>query len=67
MNIKRTNPGANVPEQTDGPLGDRGGNDKTWSPPKDEQGISNRRGDEERRGRDEDADSDTTDSAISRD
>jgi hypothetical protein len=46
MDIKETNPGANSPKQRpNAPLGDRGG-DKTWEPPKGEQGISNREGDE---------------------
>jgi hypothetical protein len=48
MNIKETNPGANIPTQPpDAPLGDRGGDDKTWEPPPGEQGISNREGDED--------------------
>jgi hypothetical protein len=51
MNIKETNPGANVPKQpADAPLGDRGGHDKTWQPPAGEQGVSNREGDEESEG-----------------
>jgi len=54
MNIKQTNPSANIPKQSDNaPLGDRG-NEKTWQPPPDKQGISNREGDEG------DEDSDTT-------
>jgi hypothetical protein len=45
MDIKDTNPEANVPkQQSDGPLGDQGSK-KTWEPPRGEQGISNRRGD----------------------
>jgi hypothetical protein len=48
MDSKYTNPNANVPEQDpEEPLGDRGRGDKTWSPPADEQGISNRPGDTE--------------------
>ena len=48
MDSKYTNPNANVPEQNpEEPLGDRGRGDKTWSPPADEQGISNRPGDSE--------------------
>jgi hypothetical protein len=48
MNINETNPGANIPKQPpDAPLGDRGGDDKTWEPPPGEQGISNREGDED--------------------
>jgi hypothetical protein len=47
MDIKETNPNANIPQQQpDAPLGDRG-NEKTWEPPKGEQGISNREGDED--------------------
>jgi len=47
MNIKQTNPSANIPKQSDNaPLGDRG-NEKTWEPPQGEQGISNREGDED--------------------
>jgi hypothetical protein len=43
MNIKETNPGANVPKQDpNAPLGDRGRDGKTWTPPQGEQGISNR-------------------------
>jgi len=46
MDIKETNPSANVPkQQPDAPLGDRG-KEKTWEPPQGEQGISNREGDE---------------------
>jgi len=37
-----TNPSANVPQGAEEPAGDRGGNDKTWSPAQGEQGISNR-------------------------
>jgi hypothetical protein len=47
MDIKETNPSANVPkQQPDAPLGDRG-REKTWEPPTGEQGISNREGDED--------------------
>jgi hypothetical protein len=47
MDSKVHNPSANVPAQTDeDPKGDRGREDKTWIPPADEQGISNRAGDE---------------------
>jgi hypothetical protein len=47
MVSKDHNPNANVPAQTDeDPKGDRGRGDKTWTPPADEQGISNRPGDE---------------------
>jgi hypothetical protein len=47
MDSKDRNPTANVPAQTDeDPRGDRGRGDKTWTPPADEQGISNRPGDE---------------------
>ena len=47
MDSKVHNPSANVPAQTDeDPKGDRGQGDKTWTAPADEQGISNRRGDE---------------------
>ena len=47
MDSKGHNPSANVPAQTDeDPKGDRGGGDKTWTPPANEQGISNRPGDE---------------------
>jgi hypothetical protein len=43
MSNKDRNPSANVPEQTDEePKGDRGQGDKTWAPPADEQGVSNR-------------------------
>ena len=46
MDSKDHNPSSNVPLQTDeDPKGDRGQGDKTWSPPADEQGISNRPGD----------------------
>ena len=46
MDSKDHNPSANVPAQTDeDPKGDRGRGDKTWTPPADEQGISNRPGD----------------------
>jgi hypothetical protein len=46
MDIKETNPSANIPkQQPNGPLGDQGSK-KTWEPPKREQGISNREGDE---------------------
>ena len=48
MNIKDHNPSANVPKQTaDEPRGDKGGDDKTWSPEDGEQGISNRVEDED--------------------
>jgi hypothetical protein len=48
MNQKATNPTANVPKQTpEEPLGDRGADDKTWTPPKGEQGISNRPNDQD--------------------
>jgi hypothetical protein len=63
MDSKDHNPSANVPAQSDeDPKGDRGHGDKTWTPPADEQGISNRPGDAsqsiegrtaQRRGRDE--------------
>jgi hypothetical protein len=47
MDIKETNPSANVPkQQPDAPRGDRG-EDKTWEPTKGEQGISNREDDED--------------------
>ena len=47
MDGKDRNPTANVPAQTDeDPKGDRGRGDKTWAPPAEEQGISNRPGDE---------------------
>jgi hypothetical protein len=47
MDGKLHNPNANVPAQTDeDPKGDRGHGDKTWTVPTDEQGISNRPGDE---------------------
>lgn len=47
MDSKVRNPSANVPAQTDeDPKGDRGQGDKTWTAPVDEQGISNRAGDE---------------------
>jgi hypothetical protein len=47
MDSKDHNPSASVPAQTDEePKGDRGRGDKTWTPPADEQGISNRPGDE---------------------
>jgi hypothetical protein len=47
MDSKVHNPSANVPAQTDeDPKGDRGQGDKTWTAPADEQGISNRAGDE---------------------
>jgi hypothetical protein len=46
MDSKDHNPSANVPAQSDeDPKGDRGRGDKTWAPPADEQGISNRPGD----------------------
>ena len=46
MDIKEANPGGNVPtELPDGPLGDQG-SEKTWKPPKGEQGISNQPDDE---------------------
>jgi hypothetical protein len=46
MDNKHHNPSANVPIQdTDEPSGDRGQGDKTWSSG-DQQGISNRVGDE---------------------
>ena len=54
MDNKRHNPDANVP-QADEPKGDLGENGKTWSPGQ-EQGISNRPGDEEIIGRPEDDD-----------
>ena len=48
MHSQHTHPSANVPQQNpDEPLGDRGNGDKTWSPEQDEQGISNRVGDEQ--------------------
>ena len=43
MERKDTTPPANSP---DVPLGDRGRDDKTWTPPPGEQGISNREDDE---------------------
>ena len=47
MNTKKTSPGATSPkQQPDEPLGDRG-DEKTWEPPRGEQGISNRPDDEE--------------------
>ena len=47
MDIKETNPSANIPkQQINTPLGDRG-DEKTWEPPEGEQGISNREGDED--------------------
>ena len=47
MNVKETNPSVNVPkQQPDAPLSDRGNDDKTWTPPQGEQGISNRPGDD---------------------
>jgi hypothetical protein len=47
MDIKETNPSAHIPkQQPDAPLGDRG-KEQTWEPPKGEQGISNREGDED--------------------
>jgi hypothetical protein len=47
MDIKETNPSANIPKQPpDAPRGDRG-SEKTWEPPAGEQGISNREGDED--------------------
>jgi hypothetical protein len=47
MDIKETNPSANIPkQQPDAPRGDRG-KEKTWEPPQGEQGISNREGDED--------------------
>jgi hypothetical protein len=46
MDIKETNPSANVPRQRENePLGDQG-HEKTWEPPPGEQGISNRADDE---------------------
>ena len=55
MDSKYTNPNANVPEQApEEPLGDRGKGDTTWSPPRDEQGISNRVGDEQQSGPEDD-------------
>jgi hypothetical protein len=48
MNSKETNPGANIPKQPpDAPRGDGGGDAKTWEPPRGEQGVSNRQGDED--------------------
>ena len=46
MDRKVANPSANVPD-ADEPKGDLGEKGKTWSPPADEQGISNRAGDED--------------------
>ena len=46
MDRKDTNPSANVPN-TDLSKGDLGEKGKTWSPPAEEQGISNRPGDEQ--------------------
>lgn len=66
MNSKDTNPNANVPEQQqNAPLGDRGQGDKTWTPG-EEQGISNRLGDEaeeEKDGEDDDFDEDDDEDA----
>ena len=48
MNEKLKNPSSNVPAQSpDRPLGDRGMDGKTWTPPEAEQGISNRQDDED--------------------
>ena len=48
MNEKQKNPSSNVPAQSQNqPLGDRGMDGRTWTPPKGEQGISNRQGDED--------------------
>ena len=43
---RKDTPSVNVPK-TDQPRGDRGEKGKTWSPPAEEQGISNRPGDEQ--------------------
>jgi hypothetical protein len=53
--MNRQNPSAGSPQQGDSePLGDRGRGDKTWSPEQDEQGISNREGDQGTPASDED-------------
>jgi hypothetical protein len=54
MDNKRHNPDANVPEGGE-PKGDLGEKGRTWSPGQ-EQGISNRPGDEEMTGKPEDDD-----------
>lgn len=54
MDSTRHNPGANVPEG-DTPQGDLGERGKTWSPG-EEQGISNRVGDEAENRRSDDDD-----------
>lgn len=55
--MNRQSPTANDPTQgPEEPLGDRGRGDETWSPEQDEQGISNRVGDEEVVDADEDVD-----------
>lgn len=55
MDIKQTNPNANVPKQRENePLGDQG-HEKTWEPPAGEQGISNRADDEAADESDEDS------------
>jgi hypothetical protein len=47
-NMSTQSPTANGPGQgPEEPFGDRGRGDETWSPEQDEQGISNRVGDEE--------------------
>jgi hypothetical protein len=47
MDIKETNPAANIPTPPiDAPVGDRG-DENTWEPPPGQQGISNREGDED--------------------
>lgn len=50
MSIKKDQNASTEPEQNSGaphqgpedPLGDRGAGDRTWAPPKGEQGLSNR-------------------------
>jgi hypothetical protein len=55
MDNKRHNPSANVPEAGEPVKGDLGEKGKTWSPGQ-EQGISNRPGDEDAVGKAEDDD-----------
>jgi hypothetical protein len=48
MKIKDHDPNVNAPKQSaDEPRGDRGSDDKTWSPETDDQGILNRVEDED--------------------
>jgi len=60
------NPGVNVPARDpaqgdkDEPRSDRGGRDQNWAPPADEQGVSNRPGDEPEFERDIDLDEEST-------